>query len=357
MSFEKNESMYVKSKKDFLESAKKLLESGTLKFANLRIEQMYGPNDSMKKFVPFIIGELIAGILPPLMTIIEALAPVFLTLVEAILPLIEAILPPLALLITELVTALAPLIVSVISLLTPFIDLLAPLIQLIGPILGPLIELLVQLVTVAIDPLINMINIFLVPAFNLVADVIGAVMPIIEALMQTLGGFIDFIMGVFTGDWERAWSGLKDIAAGQLNGIIGIAEGVINSVIAIINNMIGQINGVAKTIGIDVKVAKLGKVDIPSVAFATGGLVATATRAVVGEAGPEAIVPLNRPLNQVDPSVRGISALLQGKSMPGSSSSGPSLVVESGAISISGVRDEGNAADAAMDRLVALAGR
>lgn len=48
--------------------------------------------------------------------------------------------------------------------------------------------------------------------------------------------------------------------------------------------------------------------------FASGGIVTGPTRALVGEAGPEAIVPLNRPLSQVDPSVRALSALLQGQS-------------------------------------------
>lgn len=49
--------------------------------------------------------------------------------------------------------------------------------------------------------------------------------------------------------------------------------------------------------------------------FARGGLLARATRILAGEAGPEAIVPLRRPLSQVDPSVRALSAFAQGKSL------------------------------------------
>ena len=37
---------------------------------------------------------------------------------------------------------------------------------------------------------------------------------------------------------------------------------------------------------------------------------------VIGEAGPEAVVPLNRPLDQVDPSVRWLSAIAQGLTPP-----------------------------------------
>lgn len=50
--------------------------------------------------------------------------------------------------------------------------------------------------------------------------------------------------------------------------------------------------------------------------FATGGIVSAPTffgNVLAGEAGPEAIVPLRRRLSQVDPSVRELSAIAQGK--------------------------------------------
>lgn len=42
----------------------------------------------------------------------------------------------------------------------------------------------------------------------------------------------------------------------------------------------------------------------------------------IGEAGPEAVVPLNRPLSQVDPAVRALSAFAQGKQIPSMASGG-----------------------------------
>jgi hypothetical protein len=47
--------------------------------------------------------------------------------------------------------------------------------------------------------------------------------------------------------------------------------------------------------------------------FASGGILTKPDYRLAGEAGPEAYVPLNRPLHQVDPSVRWLSALAQGK--------------------------------------------
>jgi hypothetical protein len=46
--------------------------------------------------------------------------------------------------------------------------------------------------------------------------------------------------------------------------------------------------------------------------FAAGGI--TNGPSIVGEAGPEMVIPLTRPLSQVDPSVRAIAAMLRGQS-------------------------------------------
>jgi hypothetical protein len=48
-------------------------------------------------------------------------------------------------------------------------------------------------------------------------------------------------------------------------------------------------------------------------AFASGGMAYGPTNALIGEAGTEAVVPLERPLSQVDPSVRELAAFAQGK--------------------------------------------
>lgn len=49
---------------------------------------------------------------------------------------------------------------------------------------------------------------------------------------------------------------------------------------------------------------------------ATGGVFTYEQSRIIAEAGPEAVVPLNRPLNQVDPSVRFLSAIAQGIAVP-----------------------------------------
>ncbi len=50
--------------------------------------------------------------------------------------------------------------------------------------------------------------------------------------------------------------------------------------------------------------------------FASGGILTKPDYRLAGEDGPEAYIPLSRPLHQVDPSVRWLSAIAQGKMAP-----------------------------------------
>lgn len=78
-----------------------------------------------------------------------------------------------------------------------------------------------------------------------------------EDLMTALDGILDFIIGVFTGDWEKAWEGVKKIFTGIWDSMVNIAESVINSLINAINFMIKQLN---KIPGIDISLIR--KVDL-----------------------------------------------------------------------------------------------
>lgn len=60
-----------------------------------------------------------------------------------------------------------------------------------------------------------------------------------------LGGLIDFITGVFTGDWEKAWMGIQSIFKGILNAIVITLESAINFIISGINWLIAQINTIS----------------------------------------------------------------------------------------------------------------
>lgn len=65
---------------------------------------------------------------------------------------------------------------------------------------------------------------------------------IINGLMSLFGDLIDFIVGVFTGNWKKAWQGVKDIFSGIFEGIADVCKSVINTIIGFINGGIRGLN-------------------------------------------------------------------------------------------------------------------
>lgn len=99
--------------------------------------------------------------------------------------------------------------------------------------LGKLIDSLKLLWESVLVPLINWIIANLLPVVAEIINVVGTVaIKVIKSLIKiigdvadTLSGIIDFLVGVFTGDWELAWQGIKEIANGAWSLIKDIITG------------------------------------------------------------------------------------------------------------------------------------
>lgn len=104
-------------------------------------------------------------------------------------------------------------------------------------------------------------------AVGLFSSFVGSIGNVANGVMTALGGIVDFITGVFTGNWKKAWNGVKDIFGGIFKSLVSLAKMPLNGVIGLIN---GAIEGVNK-IGIEIPdwVPKLGgkkfKIDIPQI--------------------------------------------------------------------------------------------
>lgn len=73
---------------------------------------------------------------------------------------------------------------------------------------------------------------------NLFAILKDAVSGSVDAFVRGWQGIIEFISGTFSQDWEMAWTGIKDILAGVLNGIITLFENATNLCRNNINNIL-----------------------------------------------------------------------------------------------------------------------
>lgn len=238
------------------------------------------------------ISELVEGLLPALTPMLESLSGIFESLLPPLLELIDNILPPLMELFTALAEPLAVLLGDFLPRMIEILNqLLPPLLEILTEILPPLLDVLFALMEPILDfieaiipslmavlePLIDLFK-ALSPILTALADVIGSVLgaafkliePIIDAVTTVLGGLIDFITGIFTGNWEQAWDGIVNIFKGIFNLIPAIIEGIINGAIWLINQLIGGINKLTGAIGIPA-IPLIPDIKLPR--FHSGGIV------------------------------------------------------------------------------------
>ena len=89
--------------------------------------------------------------------------------------------------------------------------------------LVPIFNWVVENVVPVLSPIFEAIGNLFMNAFGIIAD-------ILNGIWQVLSGLIDFIVGVFTGDWEKAWTGIQEIFSGIWTAISGFFEGIWSSI-------------------------------------------------------------------------------------------------------------------------------
>ena len=123
--------------------------------------------------------------------------------------------------------------------------------------------------------------------------------PIINSLEVIFLGLTSFISGVFSGNWRRAWFGVRQIFEGIVSGLGSIFKAPLNFMIDGINKFLSSIGKVKIpdwVPGVGGKGFSIPK--IPR--LAKGGIVSASTIANIGEAGTEAVIPLQRNTQGLD---------------------------------------------------------
>ena len=79
---------------------------------------------------------------------------------------------------------------------------------------------------------------------NVFMNVFGIIADVLNGAYQIFSGLIDFIIGVFTLDWNKAWTGIKEIFSGIWTAISGFFEGIWNSIKDIVSGAINAVKNV-----------------------------------------------------------------------------------------------------------------
>lgn len=196
--------------------------------------------------------------------------------------------PIIAVTINTILAVITGVILAITNILKVFINFISFLVKVITETIQPLMTFIksafVGVWTYSISLISNNLKVF-----------IGTISSIFESIKGVFNGIITFIKGVFTGNWRMAFQGLSDIVSSIFSGMISLVKYPLNSIIAAVNAMISGLN----KLQIDVPnwVPGLGGksfgINISRIPYlARGGIIDSPTLAMVGEAGKEAVVPL-----------------------------------------------------------------
>lgn len=195
---------------------------------------------------------------------------------------------------------LAPLVIFLKDILIKVIKSVNEIWKAWGPTINSLMKILLQAWNNVLKPIANFVVGAFVGAFN---GALTGIKSVIEGIKTIFSGLIDFITGVFTGNWSKAFNGLSQIIQGAFGGVVGIVKAPLNGIIGLVNSAIGAVNNISVDIPdwVPLVGGKHFGFSIPKIPMlAKGGIISQPTIAMVGEAGTEAVMPLENNTGWID---------------------------------------------------------
>lgn len=304
--------------------------------------------DSFKNVIQNI-GKLLPRIMEGIGLLVDALAGEF---IEIIPPFIEQILPPLIDAIIQLAIAIIPYIPQILKIL---IDALIKNLPAIIEGIKKLIPQLIGLTPVFVGAALQIFGAVAGALFGEIGNWLGSIGQFIgekfsgiwkgicdgakgawQGIKATFGNVAQFFGSVFS----AAWNAVKAVFSTGGRIFDGIKEGIVNAFKVIVNGIIrginkvvaipfNAINGALRRIkGISIANIKpfdwISTINVPQIPLlAQGGYANGATGAVIGEAGKEVVLPLERNTDNW----AGLLASTLSKQMEEEGNSGRSIVV------------------------------
>jgi phage-related protein len=286
-----------------------------------------------------LFADALVQVMPIIVNLMERLIPIIVMLFDAILPIIEMALPIFVDLLQLFIDVVMPIIEGILPILVSLFEAIIPIILEVIAAWMPLIQELLPLFMLALEMAFPLIQFF--------ADLLGVVLPAAFDLLQSLGLMPSAeAIGVWAEGLGNVVGAVRGFFIGAMNNLIETLVKAANAFIATINNILakgrelpGALGAIYKSIkplteieftpiSIDVAPFELpstgkfvkgldgvmrkqnvgmnigailapppsnpGALSMGVPQMAEGGIVNRETLAIIGEAGPEAVIPLKR---------------------------------------------------------------
>jgi hypothetical protein len=170
------------------------------------------------------------------------------------------------------------------------LELVKAIPQILVALVGALPQIITNIVSFFLDPgnlamIINAAIQLFMGLVMAVPQILGALLGAFGTLVGNLWNGITQMFGQFAANFGNFIGG---IFRNAINGVLTFIENLINGPIDLLNGFIDAINGAFGFIGVNI--GKVDRIQLPR--LATGGLADGATTAIIGEAGKEAVLPL-----------------------------------------------------------------
>ena len=275
-----------------------------------------------------IIVTLVIGVIG---AIAGAVGNVLMPIISVVVSVVSTIIGVVSGIVANIIGVVAQIIAVVVGIVAIIINIVANLISVIIGIVTGIISVIIGIVTTIINIVMGVITVIV----NIISTIIGVVAGIISAIIGVVGAVIGVVVGIITT--------IVNVVSGIIGGIIGVVTAVVNTIVAVFRGIIGVITGIFNTVanaigaifrgiartigniingivnivkapinfiidGINGFIGGINKIKIPDWVpgvggkginlpkipkLAVGGIVESATLAMIGESGREAVLPLD----------------------------------------------------------------
>lgn len=169
------------------------------------------------------VGGTITKVMPYINRIAKVIGSVLVFAVKAVSPVLS-----------KMASTFSTVFTSVFNIVSKIVNKLKPVFNGIGIVIKAVMAVVKTEITTA----------FRIAA-NVIESAAGSIKRVISGITKVFNGILDFISGVFTGNWKKAWEGVKNIFGGAFQALAGLCKVPINAVIGIINSAIEGINSIS----------------------------------------------------------------------------------------------------------------